>query len=391
MAVPDPLTTADYPSDYIRLPFDADEFDLADGALENLRSTWQDWEGNDGDMESVLIETLAPMAAAAVQKAAEMPPAAFIALGTKLYGIDYQQGQAAMTTVTVTFQDNAGGYVVDGGSEFELSGMGFQVVNDVEASAGQLTVGGVQVIANDIGVEFNNLTSADWSNVSLPVWVTDLSTEAPTSGGVDPQDDNDYLDMLSRELQLRGRMVVTLPDYEIVAMDTPGVGRAYAATDSARNVTVTLTDPAGEPLGADVKATLAAIYAASRLVNVNVTLADANYAAIDVAYEVAALPSFEPTALQQAIDFQLGTTLSPSGWGTVYFGQPGSGPLSWINDTVVRLNKIISLIGNVPGVDYVVPNSVLIEGQSNDFQMPGPVALPRPGTFTGAVIPAVAP
>jgi hypothetical protein len=37
--------------------------------------------------------------------------------------------------------------------------------------------------------------------------------------------------------------------------------------------------------------------------------------------------------------------------------------MSWINDAVVRLNKIIAIIGNVPGVNYVVAGSVKLGGQ----------------------------
>jgi hypothetical protein len=157
-------------------------------------------------------------------------------------------------------------------------------------------------------------------------------------------------------------MVVTLPDYEIVALDTPGVGRAYAVTDSARNITVYLTDPSGLPVPQTVKDTLTATYAAERLVNVTVTLADATYTKINVAYQVVALPGFDPTALVQSVNANLQQTLSPMGWGAVTYGQPGAGPSTWINDTVVRLNKIISVIGSTPGVKYVVANSVTLGG-----------------------------
>jgi hypothetical protein len=48
----------------------------------------------------------------------------------------------------------------------------------------------------------------------------------------------------------------------------------------------------------------------------------------------------------------------------------------------VRKNKLIDLIGNVPGVDYVLDVTIsgtLGTSQPNgDWQMPGPVALPNP-------------
>ena len=378
------LTGADYPADYVELTFTTDEQSLADDAVANLQTIWPDWQPNDGDVEVVLIETLAPYATAAAQQAAAMPPEAFIALGTKLYGIAYGEGAPAATTVTLTFQDVAGGYLVPAGAEFELAGYAFSTVLDVVAVLGQDTVTGVQVVANDVGVAFNDLTSSDWASVTLPVWVTDLTVEAPTSGGVDPQDTYDYLNMLSRELQIRGRMIVTLPDFEIAAVNTTGVGRAFAVTNNARDVTVTLTDPTGLPVTADVKTALEAVYDAATLVNVTFTLADATYTPVDVGYEVMRLPGFDSDQLAESINATLSAWLSPTGWGVVSMGQPGSG-MTWLPDNTVRLNKVISQIGNVPGVAYVIANSVTLNAAEADLALPGAVALPTPGTMTGVV------
>jgi hypothetical protein len=379
------LTTPEYPADYIELTFTTDEQTLADNAVLNLQATWAGWEPNDGDVEIVLIETLAPYATEAARQAAAMPPAAFIALCTKLYGIPYQQGAPATTTVTLTFQDTVGGYYVPAGSEFDLSGYAFSTVLDVTSVAGSATATGVQVVANDVGVAFNGLTSVNWSSVTLPVWVTNLATEAATTDGVDPQDDYDYLNMASRELQLRGRMLVTCPDLEIAAVNTPGVGRAYAQTTGPRAVEITLVDPNGEPVSADVKSQLLAMYQAAVLVNVSFTLSDATYTAISVDYEVMRVQGFDSAQLQDGINSTLSTMLSPMGWGTLAMGQPGSSLATFIPDNTVRLNKIISTIGNVVGVAYVVANSVKINGAAADFTMSGTVAMPTPGTMTGII------
>jgi len=377
------VTGADFAADYVTVPFDADEAALADGAIENLQSTWDGWEPDDADIEVVLIETLAPFAAVAIANASQIPPAALIAIGTKLYGIPYQQGAPAQTTVTLTFLDDAGGYFVAAGSEFDLGAFAFSTVADVTSVAGDAQVTGVQVVAGDVGAAFNGLTGSDWASVTLPVWVTDLTVEAPTSDGADPQDATDYLNMVSRELQLRGRMVVTLPDYELTAIDTVGIGRAYAETTAAGDVTVYLADPAGEPVPADVKAALAAVFAQARMTNTTVALSDFNYTQIDIDYAVIALPNFDLAQLIVSINSALEGALSPSGYGAVTFGQPGSGSTSLQADNTIRITKLIALIGTVPGVAYVVNDSIQINGANADFPMPGPVALPRPGAFNG--------
>ena len=386
MSTSAPTTTGvDYPADYVELPFTTDEQTLADNAVANLQTAWPGWTPNDADMEVVMIETLAPYATEAARMASAIPPAAFIALATKLYGIPYQQGTPAQTTVTLTFQDAAGGYYVPAGSEFDLQGYAFTTLLDVTSVIGSAIVSGVPVIATGPGVAYNDLTSADWANTTLPVWVVNLDTEAPTSDGVDPQDDYDFLNTASRELQLRGRLIVTLPDFEIAAVNTPGVGRAYAQTTGPRDVTVALTDANGAVVPPSVKAAVEAAYQQATLVNVTFTLTDPTYTTVNVAYEVMRLPGFDSSQLQVSINATLSQQLSPPVWGTVAFRQPGSGPSSKTPDNQVRFNTIIALIGAVPGVNYVVANSVRINGNAADLALPGTFGLPQPGTMTGLI------
>lgn len=382
--------------DYVELTFTTDEQALADAAVVSLQASWPDWQPNDGDVEVVLIETLAPFATAAAQQASQMPPEAFVALGTKLYGIAIEDGVPASTTVTLTFQDAVGGYLVPAGSEFELSGFAFSTALDVTSAAGSNTAPGVEVVANDVGAAFNDLTDSEWASVTLPVFVTNLATEAPTAGGVDPQTTDDYLNMLSRELQMRGRMIVTLPDFELTALDQQGVGRAYAQTLGPRQVAVTLTDDDGNAVSSSIKADLQAIYQAAVLANVTFTFPDATYTEIDIAYTVRSLPGFDPTQLVASIDEQLTTALSPLNYGAMsyasqrsYSAPYGVTGSNWVNDPTIRLNAMIALVGGVAGVQYV--EALTINGAAADYTMPGTVALPTPGTFTGTVdVPALA-
>ena len=374
------MSVTDFPGYYVELPVVVDDQQLADQAVEQVQATWPDWMPSDGNLEVILIETLAPFAAVAAQNLAQMSQQAFIALGTKLYGIPYQAGLVAQATVTLTFQDANGPYTAFAGSEFELQGYAFQLADDAICPVGQTQVFEVPVIANDIGTAYNSLTSAGWSSVSLPVWVTDLSTDAPTAGGVDPQTDTDYINGLSRELQLHGRMIVTLPDYELAAIEVPGIGRAYAVTDSARNITVYLQDPDGNAVPSDIKDQLSAIYATERLVNVTVTLADPTYVEIDIAYSVMLYPGYDPIATQGTIETQLATVLSPSGWGAQAYGLH---PVDWVNQPVVRINQLIALVGGTYGVNYV--ESLTINGAAADYTMPGVMPLPTLGTVTPTI------
>jgi hypothetical protein len=368
------------------LELTTDEQTLADNAIAALQATWPDWEPNDGDMEVVLIETLAPLAQNAAQQAANMPPAALIALG-EMMGVPYNDGVQAQTTAMLTFIDTAGGYYVPAGSEIDLGGYAFSTMYDQTSVAGSDTITGVEIIATLVGAAANGLSSASsgWASVTLPVWVQDVATEAPTVNGEDPDDGQTYLNTVSRELQLRARVVVTLPDYEIAALDTPGIGRVYAETNTARDVSVWVTDPDGQPVDQTIKDQLAALYATKRLVNVTVGILDPAYTTIDITWTAMALAGYAASDVLARGNAALAQLLNPAGWGAPLAGDPGSAnALSWDNDNVVRVNKIIQTLGAVVGLDYV-EGDPLINGVAADFTMGGTVALPEVGTLAGTV------
>src|ERR1700739_3352572 len=112
------LTAPDFPAYYVQLDVTTDDQTLADGALSNLQAVWGPaWTPNDGNQEVVLIETLAPFAAVAAANLASMSQEAFVALCTKLWGIAFEEGSPAATTVKLTFQDTNANYYVPAGSE----------------------------------------------------------------------------------------------------------------------------------------------------------------------------------------------------------------------------------------------------------------------------------
>ena len=80
------------------------------------------------------------------------------------------------------------------------------------------------------------------------------TTERKLSG--DPEDDAAYQDRLADRLLLQSTTLVTAADYQLMALEVSGVGRALAIGDQARKVTVALTDSAGEPVVQSVKDTV---------------------------------------------------------------------------------------------------------------------------------------
>ena len=208
------------------------------------------------------------MFANAAQLASQTRPGgALIAYGTKLLGIPYSAGMPATTTVTFTVEDDIG-YTIPAGSQLAIDGFAFDVTNDVEYAPAGATEQSALVTAAENSSSYNALAGASVVGVSLPAFVIDIAVDAPTGGGVDPQTPEDYAGDLSTELQLTSRAIITLPDFERAAQALPGIERAYAQTDGARNVTVTLLGDGGTIVSDDLKDQLAAIYQANRLVNI---------------------------------------------------------------------------------------------------------------------------
>jgi hypothetical protein len=150
---------------------------------------------------------------------------------------------------------------------------------------------------------------------------------------------------------------------------------------------VYVADAAGEAMGASWKTAMLAVFNDYRLVNTIITISDPTYTTITVTYTVKAYPGFDPVDLKDRINAELANYLGPANWGKPTYGDPSSAP-GWVNDTVVRQFKLVDLIGNVMGVDYV--SSLSISGSAgsasgSNWQMPGTVALPRSGAHVGTI------
>lgn len=376
---------------FVEVPFETDAQTLADDAVDRLKLRWPGWEPDDGDMEVIQIETLAPMAANAAETAARMPSAAFRNYGVTLLGVPYTSGAYASTTVTFQMID-AGGYTIPEGTEVQIDAYAFATTEEAVVAPGGSIAASVPVSALETGADKNGIDTATASLITALAAVDSVTVDGPVAGGADAEVDSEYQERLSRELTLQGTTLVTETDFEIMGLSEPGVGRVVAQHDGARNVLITAIDPDGEPLTTTVKDSLTARYEAYRLVNTVFTIADATYATISVTYAVKALTNVDPDDLLARIDAMLETKLTPLEWGAPKFFGEGT-PTVWEPDPRIRVYKIVDLIGDVNGVDYVVSltlagtsGSPIVPEANGDLIIPGAVGLPRPGTMTGSVV-----
>jgi uncharacterized phage protein gp47/JayE len=375
---------------YIEVDLTTSEQEMADNAVEALQERWEDWEPNEGDMEVVQIEALSGVAAPVAQQASVGTEEIFRTFGTRLAGVPYQAGTPAQTTVTFTLIDDLE-HLIESGTEIDIDGVTFETLNDALSPLGQTVVPNVLVQATVDGVQGDGLGNVV-SKVSSLSFVTDITADAPTSGGVDAQSDVDYLSFLARKLQLRADTVVTKRDHELWALDWPGVGRAFALHTDDRHVTVFIADAYGEALTAAIKDAMEAAILDFRLVNTITDFVDPSYTTVSVTYQVKALPGFDFADLEARIDDALASYLSPTGFAAPKSGDPGVIAGNWVGTNVVRRNVLIDRIGDVEGVDYVdtitlaLPSGGGAVNGVGDVVMTGTVALPRLGVVNGTII-----
>jgi hypothetical protein len=368
---------------FIEVPIETDADTLADNAIDVLQAQWEDWEPSEGDLEVVQIEALSQMAADVADVAAIMPNAAFEAILERLFNVVPQDGTPATGAVTFHLVDTTAN-VIPAGTEVDVDGFAFSVDDDTPTVVGSTTVAAVPVTANDADTGANGLTGETVTLVGVLAFVSDVSLVGTTSGAVDPETEQEYLDRGSQALELQAITLVTAHDYEIMAQSDPRVGRAVATDDRTnRRITVTASQADGSVIDAATKTSLAALFDSYRQTTWQVVLGDATKTTINVTFQIHVYPSFDaPTVISAAAD-AVTVFLDPTTWGS-NFSDPSPTPDV---EPRVRKNKLIDVIGSVSGVDYVIDLTITGSAgsvQSNgDWLMPGTVPIPSPGTITG--------
>jgi hypothetical protein len=370
---------------FIEVPIVTDANELADLAIDELAATWTDWEPNDGDLEVVQIEALSQMAADVANVAAIMPAAAFEAVLERLFGVVPQSGEPAVGTVTFTLLD-ALPHTIPGGTEVDIDGYAFTVDDDMTIPSGQTSLAAVPVSANVNDTGANGLVGENVTLVGVLAFVGTVTLDAPTSGAVDPETEEEYLDRGSQALELQAITLVTARDYELMALNDPAVERATAVINMAtRTITVTVSDEDGAVVDSTSKTRLAATFDDYRQTTWVVVIGDPTVTTINVTFQVHLYPGFDSTAALDNAKAVLTDFLDPSSWGSTQTdqGTPTVEPR-------VRKNKLIDLIGDATGVDYVIDLTITGSAGSvqtnGDWLMPGAVPVPKAGpSITGSV------
>jgi uncharacterized phage protein gp47/JayE len=386
---------------FVSIPIETEPDVLAQESFDYMEDKVPGWVPSDGQLDVWLISALARQAAELRDVAADVPAAIFRYFGARIMSILPNDPTPATASVTVAVRDTAGytipaGYVVgirDAGGVL----YGFQTTQDtvIPAGASASAAGGVVVTAVDMGAGPNGLggPGVQMELITAVDEVTSVTMTTTATGGTDAEEDDDYLNRLTRDLALQAPRPILPSDFAAFALNTPGVGRAVAidgynpangSAGNARMVYVVLTDINGDPVSAGTKAAVAADLAARREVNFIVNVGDPIYTTIDVAFVVTAYQGWDIPSVNAAVVAALQEALSPVDWGR----PPGELGSQWFNDPTVRMLDLAGAIGKVEGVKDI--NSITLRTgaaayAAADIALPGAAPLPRPGTIAGTV------
>lgn len=210
---------------YLDLPIETDADALKDDAVDYLTSSIPGWTAAAGNLETILIEAIAEMAAEQAEVASEVPSAIFRKFGEALVGLAPIDGVEAVGSTSWTLNDTLG-HTIPAGTFITISEIPFQTSQETTVAVG-VSSASIPIVAVDPGEQGNDLTGPA-ELVDTLAYVSDVEVTGVTAGGVDAETDDEYLDRLTDELTLMAPRPIVPQDFEILSRRIAGVDRALA-------------------------------------------------------------------------------------------------------------------------------------------------------------------
>jgi hypothetical protein len=362
--------------------------------IEALEAGLSGWLPAEGDPLLWLAKVTSRIGATIFEQAATMEKGAFKRFGEAIVSVPPVQAAAASVGSTWTMIDGAG-YLVPAGTQVSIAAsgetqLGFVTVGDT-VIAPEATKATIVLQAVIPGTEGNNL-SEDPQLLDSLAFVEAISLEgAHTSGGVDEEEEDAYLNRLTEALQTLSDSLILPRDFEIDARSHPDIARAkcirnYDADKEEGEVALCqsiypITAEGEPPSEADREALLAA-QQEKLLTDIQHHVGVPQYTEVDVESEIEVEEGFDPTTTIAAVQARLGEIFDPSKYGAPKQGDSGSG---WENRPVVYYLKLVGEVEKVGGVGRVVTLKLCKGGgtpEAKDLTLVGVAPLTKPGSFT---------
>lgn len=382
------------PDQYIDAPIEFDEIALYNAGIARIQEYFPNWQPRPASFFDISYRSIASMMAVAAEVASDVPFSIFQAFGPLAHVPPINATPATAQSVW-TMIDDTGGYLIPDATPVGLTlstagvsePVGFETVGDAVVPAGQQTIS-ITLVATNPGADTSGLDTVVRAD-SL-AFVSSVILVGISQGGVDAEPPDDYTNRLSQDFEtwsttpLRGR------DFAIKAREIASVYRcgyienfnpADGTTDNDKYVTLCPVDISGLAVSATVQAQVSDYMEAIREVNFVCPVVGPSYSTVAITAQLhTSTVAEQDTAIANATE-ALQSLLSPASWG-----MPSSGEVPvWENTSILRYNKVITVLESLPGVDYADQVTIGIEGGSMaavDLALPGAFPLPQAGTLT---------
>lgn len=386
---------------YITYPLVADSRDLMQRCFDFMAAMFPGWEPSEGQLDTMILEATSSEAADIATLTTEVPKSVYRYFGAKLMGIPPEDAVAA-TATTTWFLSDTDGHTIPAGTQVSLTDdqgnqVPFVTLVDVTVLSGssQTAVGGVTIVAVVPGSDSTGigLSGSAVGLTDVYSWVDSITQATSSIGGQDAEDDDAYLNRLTRELLTISPRPILPNDFAILARNAdPTIQRATAIDgynpagntfNNERMVTVVGLTAAGAGVSAGVKTAMHDYLDALREVNFVVNTADPTTTTVDVTTNVLLEEGFSSTDVQFRVAQAVQQFLSPATWGVDATDDPND-PLSWNNTATVSYLQLATLINNVAGVALIISLTIGLSGGAQtaaDHTLTGVAPLPNPGSI----------
>lgn len=351
---------------YITYPIATDARSLMAKAFNYLKAKIPGWQPSEGQLDTWLIEAISGEAADIGTLASEVPKSIYRDFGAKRFGIAPIEASQATTTAVVNISDVLG-HVIPAGMQvgiYDPSGVlqPFTVVSEVQVPGG-ITTATVTLLAVIPGSAASGIGSngGQVTLIDTVSWISSVTQNTVTNGGVDAESDDDYLNRLSLKLQTITPTPILAKDFAILARDVAGVQRAtavdgYNTVDQSygneRMVTVIALDSLGVGIQSQTKTDLATYLENLRELNFVVNISDPTLNHILINTQFTTLPGYSNTDVETRVTSAINTYFDPATWAIADTDNPTT-PTTWINANTIYYLELATLINNVSGVALV--------------------------------------
>lgn len=216
---------------YIGFPVETNPTVLLQRVYDYLEAVIPGWTPAEGNLDVWLAEAFSTEVAELTDVASSVPDTIFRYFGSSLMGVTPIDATAATGITTWTMRDTAG-YAIPAGTQVgirDTSGVlvPFITTNDDVVLGGSSVLTDVGIVAVNPGADGSGLGGAV-ELIDILDYVTGVTLQGITTGGVDAETDGEYLNRLVAQLQLLSRTPILPADFAALALNIAPAFRAVA-------------------------------------------------------------------------------------------------------------------------------------------------------------------